>query len=411
VFKAFRLQPGKLLAESSAKASMGDLSDKIGFREEFRREFSEVAEALRQSPLVIFVDDIDRCQSQHVLQLLEAVNFLVTCGPCYFVVAMDKRQVTRAVAEHYEVKENPDAYAQEYLEKLINIEVSLPEPTPAAYKRLLNAGENATNGSNGGNGSGWIRKAAKNLPVALVLGALAVVIALLQRIPGPSSLSETRMETPRSPAEAAETESSGPNPRGSSGPGTPLPFSPDARGSVVGLAPPPSEWTLPLLVVAPTLLLGLLLSLGLALYYQKKRRVFTDSEDFVKAVDQWHGLIFLGAKTPRAVKRFLNKLRFYAVMRRLGETGGMGGQQKLGDGELVGLASAELGVKSMLGEKNLSPENMAKLLEKIDNIFGSTTPGSTLEARKQIEAFRGRSDFKELLEAFDSLGADVRSNL
>ena len=93
----FNAQPSRLLADLASKSTMRDMSEKVGFREEFRREFSEVAEALRHAPLVVFIDDLDRCRPEKVMEILESINFLVTCGPCYFVVAMDKRQITRAI--------------------------------------------------------------------------------------------------------------------------------------------------------------------------------------------------------------------------------------------------------------------------------------------------------------------------
>jgi hypothetical protein len=46
---------------------------------------------------VIIIDDLDRCQPDAVLQVLEAVNYLVAAGPCFVVLGVDRGQIEHAV--------------------------------------------------------------------------------------------------------------------------------------------------------------------------------------------------------------------------------------------------------------------------------------------------------------------------
>ena len=46
---------------------------------------------------MIIIDDLDRCQPDAVLQVLEAVNYLVAAGPCFVVLGVDRGQIEHAV--------------------------------------------------------------------------------------------------------------------------------------------------------------------------------------------------------------------------------------------------------------------------------------------------------------------------
>src|SRR5262249_13307279 len=132
-----------------------DFAGKLSFRYRFEREFRETAEALRSpvSPgLVIFVDDLDRCHAANVVELLEAINFIVSAGACFVVLGMAKEQVRRSILTGRKpafveipkegVRGGDSAaarrrFADRYLEKLINIEVPVPQPSTEQIQALL----------------------------------------------------------------------------------------------------------------------------------------------------------------------------------------------------------------------------------------------------------------------------------
>jgi hypothetical protein len=401
----FNAQPSRLLADLAGKATLRDMSEKVGFREEFRREFSEVALALRHAPLVVFIDDLDRCRPEKVMEILESINFLVTCGPCYFVVAMDKRQITRAIIVNDErvielFKDQGEAHAQEYLEKIINIEVPVPEPGPEAYQRLMTLQEVPVKSPDREGDRRW-QEVLKNLPFYLLIGFLVYLSGALIRAPSPSNLAAQAPDTTGKAADTAEASLAG-------APSAPvleaaLPFAWDPAGAPVFQSGSQAPWTRPFAVAIPTLFGSLLAWAALAWYFQRRRRYFRDSADFLKAVDDWHPLIFLGAKTPRAVKKFLNRLRFFAVLRR--NTQDMeSGATKMGDGELVALASLELGVRNLQDGQSVSVESLRKFVTFLQEIH----PKSSLHVH--IQALVDREDILPMLKEFASLGANVRVN-
>jgi hypothetical protein len=116
----------------------------------YESRFKHLVRALGPK-LVIFIDDLDRCEPAHAMRVLETTNFLTSAGACFFVLGMAPRFVTAAVGLHFKelasevVSETPDGkmdkeeeerheretFAREYLRKLINVEVPVPEPRVA----------------------------------------------------------------------------------------------------------------------------------------------------------------------------------------------------------------------------------------------------------------------------------------
>ena len=145
--KAFRVTPASLVRASSALIQFPRFQDRLSFRHQFGRAFGEVCEAFDDRRLVIIIDDLDRCQSEQVVELLEAVNFLTSSGDCFILLGIDEDQVKRAVGLYYKdiaeetAREKQQAadsvnkignyqarqsYAEHYLKKLINMNVKVP---------------------------------------------------------------------------------------------------------------------------------------------------------------------------------------------------------------------------------------------------------------------------------------------
>ena len=189
---ALPANPAKLVAALARRASIGDLSDKLSFRDRFAGQFSEVCQALRTrtSPgLMILIDDLDRCQPEDTLKVLEAVNYFVSAGPCIVVLGMDRRQVEYCVGLGFEklVEGLPDdellyedelvydnegrvlksakqrAFARHYLEKLVNIEVPVPALTDEALEAMLATPEAEREAEPDEEQGGWWRRLMNRL--------------------------------------------------------------------------------------------------------------------------------------------------------------------------------------------------------------------------------------------------------
>lgn len=90
--------------------------------------FRRVAEVYLDDPphqrrLIIFVDDLDRCQPERVIEVLEAVKLFFDLPGLIFVFALDSDQLERAVGSKH--KMDPSE-ASEYLEKMFQLSIDLP---------------------------------------------------------------------------------------------------------------------------------------------------------------------------------------------------------------------------------------------------------------------------------------------
>ncbi|MBW4718649.1 P-loop NTPase fold protein [Saccharothrix obliqua] len=84
--------------------------------------------------IVLHIDDLDRCEPEQVVQVLEAVHLLLAMDLFVVVVGVDPRRLVGAVRSHYaELVARPGddpapwrVLPEDYLEKIINIPFTLP---------------------------------------------------------------------------------------------------------------------------------------------------------------------------------------------------------------------------------------------------------------------------------------------
>ncbi len=108
-----------------------------GFRDEFAELMKELEEVSR---VIVLVDDLDRCLPPTVVASLEAIKLFLSVKKMAFVVAADERLVHLAIAERFGASAQAPVMAREYLEKIIQIPVSVPALGAAdteAYLALL----------------------------------------------------------------------------------------------------------------------------------------------------------------------------------------------------------------------------------------------------------------------------------
>jgi WD40 repeat protein len=346
---ALPANPAKLVAALARRASLGDFSDKLAFRHRFGQQFEDVCNALltRTSPgLVILIDDLDRCQPADVLKVLEAVNYLVSAGPCTIVLGMDRRQVEYCVGLGFEKlveglpddeliyagEETPDkagkqrAYARHYLEKLINIEVPVPALDDVATDALLIRSVNSKKPDDG-DGPEWLQRTKRvcrgTFEVARV-GLLAFVAGMLltwgvERWREPSSISASRPSA--SVATSSQTSSSSAMPSANAVAPSQERREENFDLATVKLDPLPGTAEVPAsrrwLWWAPTILLiGVALLFGTAAVLHRERQVVQDSPDFAAALRCVKPLLAAINATPRAIKRYQNRMRYLAARLR-----------------------------------------------------------------------------------------------
>lgn len=94
------------------------------FKTEFIRWENNITEKKPQEHNIIFIDDLDRCEPENVLNLLSAIKLFFTYGKkTIFFFGVDKKAVQEAIQTKYKdvVK------SEEYLEKIFDVSFSMPE--------------------------------------------------------------------------------------------------------------------------------------------------------------------------------------------------------------------------------------------------------------------------------------------
>jgi len=314
---AFHVNPAALIKEAAGSASIKDLDAKASVRAAFAKEFNDVTGALEPYRMVIFIDDLDRCSPRSITQILESVNFLVSAGNCFVVMGLAKPQVEASIGLSFkdvaeEMRDEGDAktsrreYAQQYLRKLINLEVKVPAATPEQQELLLvghdarekpktlTYAERVVNFGRANRSVAWVICTVLLATVSLWYG-LNLKVDGLPTLPqvaqGPVTVGRVENTSMPSP-------STGKPPSEDPGTSIFLPGLPETRQFL---------WltVLPFLVV---------LGIGVWVFTRRPDEIIRDSKNFVTALEIWRPVIAAQYKTPREIKRFLNRLR-YIVMR------------------------------------------------------------------------------------------------
>jgi hypothetical protein len=90
----------------------------------FEKDFADVVRALTgERPVVVFIDDLDRCRRDTALSVLEALRIFTGDAPCIFVIAMDQAALVDAAAAHFDGDRTRGRW---YLEKLVHFSYHLP---------------------------------------------------------------------------------------------------------------------------------------------------------------------------------------------------------------------------------------------------------------------------------------------
>lgn len=94
---------------------------------EFQKQFAELVEESNISRLVIFVDELDRCREDTILDTLEAMKLFMFSGKVAFVIGADERHISYAVKSKFKDIEGIQIdIGKEYLEKLVQYPIRIP---------------------------------------------------------------------------------------------------------------------------------------------------------------------------------------------------------------------------------------------------------------------------------------------
>lgn len=94
----------------------------------FQKEFASLLEKTKISRLVVFIDELDRCRPDTILETLEAIKLFLFEGKVAFVIGADERHISYAVKSKFKDIEGIQIdIGKEYLEKLIQYPIRIPQ--------------------------------------------------------------------------------------------------------------------------------------------------------------------------------------------------------------------------------------------------------------------------------------------
>ena len=113
----------RLSGYRDALKALEDFSDKL------REVASELAEAKTGLPLVVVIDELDRCRPSYAVELLEVAKHIFSADNIVFVLAVNRSQLSHSVRALYGIKFD----AMGYLNRFFDIDFRLPEPPRRKY--------------------------------------------------------------------------------------------------------------------------------------------------------------------------------------------------------------------------------------------------------------------------------------
>ncbi|MCI0682976.1 MAG: hypothetical protein L0Y71_12820 [Gemmataceae bacterium] len=143
----------------SARVKKADYEGELGLMHRVQRDLLELTDALTLADghpnlpqlknhfprgparIVLFVDDLDRCPPDRVVEVLEATQLLVKTSLFVVVLALDARYVTRALEKVYKdiLTRRGNPCGLDYIEKIIQLPYSVRPVDRAHLDRFLSA--------------------------------------------------------------------------------------------------------------------------------------------------------------------------------------------------------------------------------------------------------------------------------
>lgn len=94
----------------------------------FESDFESYLQKLDVKRVVVFVDDLDRCQSAKIIETFETIKLFLNIPECTFVLGADDDKIRQAIMETYRIGSQSEMeFTEDYLEKIIQLPFRIPE--------------------------------------------------------------------------------------------------------------------------------------------------------------------------------------------------------------------------------------------------------------------------------------------
>ena len=149
-FKLFDLFKGKTGIDFTKFQRKRSFVERITFVDTFTDEFLEIIHLLEpgKKPLIVIIDDLDRCLPENVVPVLEAIKVFLNFEKCVFLLALDRKMVERYVAfkykdmmsldeKEYRLLRKGTEFYENYLDKIVQMTFVVPRLDTTAMSTFI----------------------------------------------------------------------------------------------------------------------------------------------------------------------------------------------------------------------------------------------------------------------------------
>ena len=115
-----------------AEKKLSEYKDEKKAIQSFRKALEDIAKDLSKSknqPLVVVIDELDRCRPSYAIELLEVAKHLFTVDNVVFVIAINRLELEHSIKVLY----GNDFDSRGYLRRFFDIDFRLPDPDRKAF--------------------------------------------------------------------------------------------------------------------------------------------------------------------------------------------------------------------------------------------------------------------------------------
>ena len=123
--------------ESYAEARISRYQETQHYVKDFKKSLQDIADTVQNSseglPLIVIIDELDRCRPSYAVELLEVAKHLFAVDKIVFVLAINRSELAHSIKVVY----GSDFDAEGYLRRFFDIDFRLPEPEREKFTRAM----------------------------------------------------------------------------------------------------------------------------------------------------------------------------------------------------------------------------------------------------------------------------------
>lgn len=151
IFNWFKIYTNKLDYDIGKYLDQPDYKNDRGYLHKVEDDLKAVIELLvdKDKPMVVFIDDLDRCSPKIVAEVIESINMFVSTDfkNCYFIMGQDAQMVASALDVAYKDISNTclednkamRSLGWNFMEKFVQLQFSLPNISTKQVEDYLSA--------------------------------------------------------------------------------------------------------------------------------------------------------------------------------------------------------------------------------------------------------------------------------